>query len=230
MTRHPLGDVNVSAAFQIVRDADGPERMIAYGRLDARIPRPSAHHVPCIDAGHRPLGQLARPADGGAKQRTFLVLGDPCRRDIFIQILLKLMVASAEQVCFPLAEQAALLLRQTEGRKDELVALITSAEPSRLNAINWLGLNRDHWGVESLHQRLDISHNDDRCRVRNDNAMLVLGMMLRLSNSLFMQWRGYQRRPDHVTTTDFQSSLSEDQHRPALRLAVHKHPDLKRLS
>jgi hypothetical protein len=31
---------------------------------------------------------------------------------------------SAEQVCFPLAEQAALLLRQTEGRKDELAALI----------------------------------------------------------------------------------------------------------
>ena len=33
-----------------------------------------------------------------------------------------------------------------------------------------------HWGIENgLHQRLDISHNDDRCRVRNDNAMLVLG-------------------------------------------------------
>jgi len=95
---------------------------------------------------------------------------------------------SAEQICFPLAEQAALLLRQTEGRKDELVALITSIEPSRLDATNWLRLNRDYWGVENgLHQRLDISHNDDRCRVRNDNAMLVLGMMLRLSNSLFMQ-------------------------------------------
>jgi hypothetical protein len=52
-------------------------------------------------------------------------------------------------------------------------------------------MNRDVWGIESgLHQRLDVSHNDDRCRVRNDNAMLVLGMMLRLSNSLFMQWRG----------------------------------------
>jgi hypothetical protein len=25
----------------------------------------------------------------------------------------------------------------------------------------------------SLHQRLDVSHNDDRCRVRNDNAMLT---------------------------------------------------------
>ena len=138
---------------------------------------------------------------------------------------------TAEQVCFPLAEQAALLLRQTEGRKDELVALITSLEPSRLDATKWLRLNRDHWGIESgLHQRLDISHNDDRCRVRNDNAMLVLGMMLRLSNSLFIQWSGYKRRPDHVTTTDFQSALSEDHHRPALRLALSKYPNLKRLS
>ena len=138
---------------------------------------------------------------------------------------------SAEQVCFPLAEQAALLLRQTEGRKEERVALITSAEPWRLDASNWMRLNRDAWGIESgLHQRLDVSHNDDRCRVRNANAMLVLGMMLRLSNSLFMQWRGYQRRPDHVTTTDFQSALSEDHHRPALRLALSKYPNLKRLS
>jgi len=80
------------------------------------------------------------------------------------------------------------------------------------------------------HQRLDVSYNDDRCRVRNDNTMLVLAMMLRLSNSLFMQWSGYQRRPDHVTTTDFQSALSEDHHRPALRLALSKYPNLKRLS
>jgi hypothetical protein len=138
---------------------------------------------------------------------------------------------TGEQVCFPLAEQAALLLRQTEGRKDELVALITSVEPSRLDATNWLRLNRDAWGIENgLHQRLDISHNDDRCRVRNDNAMSVLGMMLRLSNSLFMQWSGYKRRPDYVTTTDFQSALSEDHHRPALRLALSKYPNLKRLS
>jgi hypothetical protein len=103
---------------------------------------------------------------------------------------------TGEQVCFPLAEQAALLLRQTEGRKDELVALITSVEPSRLDATNWLRLNRDAWGIENgLHQRLDISHNDDRCRVRNDNAMLVLAMILRLSNSLFMQWRSLPATP-----------------------------------
>jgi hypothetical protein len=45
---------------------------------------------------------------------------------------------SAEEVCFPLAEQAAQRLRQSESRKDERVALITSAEPSRLDASNWL--------------------------------------------------------------------------------------------
>ena len=109
-----------------------------------------------------------------------------------------------------------------------LVLGSSRAEPSRLDASNWLHLNRDAWGTESgLHQRLDVSHDDDRCRVRNDNAMLVLGMMLCLSNSLFMQWRGYQQRPDHVTTTDFQSALSEDHHRPALRLALSKYPNLK---
>lgn len=130
-----------------------------------------------------------------------------------------------------MAQQAALRLRPTEGRKEERVALSSSAEPSRLDAPHWMRLNREAWGMESgLHQRLDISHNDDRCRVRNDNAMSVLAMMLRLSNSLFMQWRGYQPRPDQVTTTDFQSALSEDHHRPALGLALSKHPNLKRLS
>jgi hypothetical protein len=57
---------------------------------------------------------------------------------------------SAEEVCFPLAEQAALLLRQTEGRKDEPAALITSLESSRLDAANWLRLNRAAWGIESV--------------------------------------------------------------------------------
>ena len=74
-------------------------------------------------------------------------------------------------------------------------------------------------GIESgLHQRLDVSHNDDRCRVRNHNAMWVLAMMRRLSNSLFMHWRQRKRRPDHVTTTDFQAHLSEDRLRQAMRL------------
>ena len=99
-----------------------------------------------------------------------------------------------------------------------------------MNALTWLRLNRHGWGIESgLHQCLDISHNDDRCRVRDPNGMWVLGILRRLCNSLVMEWRSHRRRPDHVTTTDFQAAC-EDHHRAALRLVLSKRPDLRRLS
>jgi hypothetical protein len=42
--------------------------------------------------------------------------------------------------------------------------LITSAEPAKLEAQKWLEFNRGGFGgIENgLHQRLDVSHNDDR--------------------------------------------------------------------
>ena len=127
--------------------------------------------------------------------------------------------------------QAARLLRQTQGRQDEEVALITSAPPARLNAQTWLYLNRQGWGIESgLHQRLDVSYNDDRCRVQSDKGMLILGMYRRLANSLFMEWCQHQRRPEHVTTTDFQTLMAEEHCTKALRFVQVKRPSLKTLS
>ena len=138
---------------------------------------------------------------------------------------------AAEDVGFPLAMQAARLLRQTTGRQDEEVALITSAPPKRLNAQTWLRLNRKGWGIESgLHQRLDVSYNDDRCRVQSDKGMLILGMYRRLANSLFMEWAQHQRRPDHVTTTDFQTLMAEEHRAKALRFVLVKRSSLKNLS
>lgn len=138
---------------------------------------------------------------------------------------------AAEEVGFPMAAQAARLLRQTQGRQEEEVALITSAGPQRLNAPAWLRLNRAGWGIESgLHQRLDVSYNDDRCRVQSDNGIWVLGMFRRLANSLFMQWRAGRRRPDHVTTTDFQTLMAEKHRALALRLVLNRRPSLKHLS
>jgi hypothetical protein len=50
------------------------------------------------------------------------------------------------------------------------------------HAATWLRLNRQHWGIANgVHQRLDVFHDDDRCPVRNHNAMLVLAMMRRLA-------------------------------------------------
>lgn len=136
---------------------------------------------------------------------------------------------SPEQICFPLVAQAARLLRQTQGRQDEHITLLSSAEPEKLDAPTWLKLNRAGFGgIENgLHQRLDVSHNDDRCRIRNSPAMFVAGLFRRISNSLFMEWRSHQPHPHHLTTTDFQSAMGQEHGRPALRLILNKRPSLK---
>lgn len=124
-----------------------------------------------------------------------------------------------------MAEQGALLLRQVQGRKDQLVSLVSSVEPARLPAAQWLALNRWAWGIENgTHQRLDVSHNDDRCRIRTSNGIWIMGMFRRLSNSLFMEWRGRQPKPEHQTTTDFQEVMAEEHRRRALRTVFSKNP------
>jgi predicted transposase YbfD/YdcC len=135
---------------------------------------------------------------------------------------------TAEQVCFPFASQVARLNRHIQGHKPEEVCLITSAETSRLEAPQWLQFNRQSWGIEGgLHQRLDISHNDDRSRVRRPNVMLVFALMRRLANSLFMEWRAQFPKPDHKTTTNFQAFFSEEHHRRGVRFLTVKRPNLK---
>ncbi len=111
------------------------------------------------------------------------------------------------------------------------MALITSLPPERLNASQWLQINRDGWGIESgLHQRLDVSYHDDRCRVQSDQGMLLLGIFRRFANSLFIHWRSQQPKPRHLTTTDFQSAMAENHRTPALRFVLSKRPTLKNLS
>lgn len=118
-----------------------------------------------------------------------------------------------------------MLLRQVQGRKDELVSLVSSAEPARLPAPQWLTLNRYAGGIENgTHQRLDVSHNDDRCRIGNSNGIWIMGMFRRLSNSLFMEWRGRQPKPGHQTTPDFQQVMAEEHRRRALRTVFCRQP------
>ncbi len=133
----------------------------------------------------------------------------------------------AEQISFPLVAQAARLLRQTTGRKDENVTLLTSATADKLDAQKWLELNRAGFGgIENgLHQRLDVSHKDDLCRIRNSNGIWVIGMFRRLANSLFMEWRSHQSHPEYKTTTDFQSAMAQEHRRPAVRIVCSKGPN-----
>lgn len=121
----------------------------------------------------------------------------------------------------------ALLVRQRTGRKDEIVALVTSLSPEALSATEWLQANRQSWGIESgLHQRLDVSLNDDRCRVRSPNGLWVLGMFRRLANSLCMEWRQRQPNSQYKTTTDFHAAMGENNLAKAIRFVTRKCPCL----
>jgi hypothetical protein len=134
---------------------------------------------------------------------------------------------SAEDVGFPFAAQAGRVVRQREGRKDEEVGLITDLEPEELSAAQWLLGNRLGWGIENgSHQRLDVSLNDDRCRVRSGNGLLVLGLFRRLAISLFMHWRLRQPKPHQKSLTDFQSLMGENHLRPAISFLTSKRPKL----
>jgi hypothetical protein len=135
--------------------------------------------------------------------------------------------AAAEDIGFPFAAQVALITRQHEGRKDETVGLITDLSPEELPAERWLKANRLGWGIENgTHQRLDVSLNDDRCRVRSPNALWILGMLRRLVISLFMHWRAQQPTPEHHSLTDFQAAMGEDNLTMAMAFVTRQRPKL----
>jgi len=145
--------------------------------------------------------------------------------------VLRSRAATPEEVEFPCVEQVALLRRHLRHHSPEIVALVTSLPPSELNAAQWLADNRAAWGIESgLHQRLDISHRDDSCRVRLPKAMRLMGMFRRISNSLFMEWRSRQKRPRHKTTTDFFSAMNAEHHRYAIRCLHARQPSFQTAS
>lgn len=132
---------------------------------------------------------------------------------------------SPETVGFPLAAQAARLVRTTNGKTTDSVELLTSLSPEKLDALAWLKLNRASWGIESgLHQRLDVSHLDDLSRVRTPRSMLFMGMFRRLSNSLCVHWMRRQLSPHHKSTTDFFSAMNASHHRYAFRVLFAASP------
>ncbi len=89
-----------------------------------------------------------------------------------------------EQVGFPGARLIARLQQRVRrhGREStETVCLISSLTREQLDARGWLKLKRGYWVIESrLHHALDVSLDEDRSRVRQPNAALVLGLFRRL--------------------------------------------------
>lgn len=111
-----------------------------------------------------------------------------------------------------LAQFNRLLLRDafpeeiSTAPKTETVWLVTNREAGQLGAEDFLGTNRDYWGIENgAHQRLDCSAMEDRLRVRDHNAATVLGLFHRVSLTLFMAWAKTRRAQRERTYPTFQS-------------------------
>src|SRR2546425_10653260 len=84
-----------------------------------------------------------------------------------------------QRVGFPGVQTIARLRRRVRrnGKKTtEIIYLISSLTLEELDAAGFLKLKRGYWVIESrLHHALDVSLDEDRSRVRNGNAALVLG-------------------------------------------------------
>ena len=130
---------------------------------------------------------------------------------------------SPEQACFPAAAQSAIILRQGLGETADHEYLLSSREPARLTARQWEQLQRAYWGVEAgLHQRLDVSADEDRSRVRHRNAVWILAMFRRLGVSLFMHWRGQAPKRAKATLPDFHEEMGLENQRRAFALCNSK--------
>jgi hypothetical protein len=100
---------------------------------------------------------------------------------------------------------------------------LTRREPARLTAQQWEQLQRAYWGVEAgLHQRLDVSADEDRSRVRHRNAAWVLAMFRRLGVSLFMHWREQTPKRAKATLPDFHEEMGLENQRRAFALVNSK--------
>ena len=130
----------------------------------------------------------------------------------------------SEQVCFPYAKKAAMLMQRTDPGKDPkgdgIVFLLSSR--SGLSADDLLGLKRDYWDIENgAHQRLDGSRlQEDKSRVRNRNAATNLGLFRRATLSLARHWITRQQNPRKATTNGFLGTMARHNSELAFRIAL----------
>lgn len=138
---------------------------------------------------------------------------------------------TGEQVGFPHARRAAMLMQATDQQKtdpesaDDLsVYLLTSR--ADLGAEEMLTYKRAYWGIENgAHQRLDCSRlQEDKSRVRTRNNAHNLGLFRRCALSLARQWIDHQPNVRKATTNGFIAAMRKDGSELAFRMVTSKNP------
>ncbi len=73
-----------------------------------------------------------------------------------------------------------------------------------------------------MHQRLDLSAEEDRSPMRSHDVCWALCMFRRIGISLFMHWHKYQPKRVKVTLPDFYEKMSLENQRRASALVNFK--------
>jgi predicted transposase YbfD/YdcC len=134
----------------------------------------------------------------------------------------------SEQVCFPYADRAAMLMQRTDPGKDPkndgVVFLLSSR--AELNAKQLMHFKRQYWDIESgAHLRLDGSRlQEDKSRVRNRNAATNLGLFRRAVLSLGRHWIASQPNARKATLNGFLGTMALHKSAIAFRMALCKSP------
>ena len=98
----------------------------------------------------------------------------------------------------------------------ERIIYICSLEPDAARGDELLERIRRYWDIEGgLHQRLDVSGGEDASRVRNRNAILVLGILRRSAVGIFHHWRRHRKNLRQSTFKDFHDATNRFNHRLA---------------
>jgi hypothetical protein len=92
----------------------------------------------------------------------------------------------------------------------ERVIYVSSLAMDPAKAKQLLHAIRTYWDIEAgLHQRLDVTAREDASRVRNRNALLVLGIVRRSIMGTFRCWRSQQRNQRQSTLQDFYDTMTK---------------------
>jgi predicted transposase YbfD/YdcC len=98
----------------------------------------------------------------------------------------------------------------------EVCYYVSSLELDETRAGELLELIRLYWSIEGgLHQRLDVTAGEDLSRVRNRNAIKVLGILRRSTIGIYYHWRRGRKNQRQSTLKDFHDAMNKFNNRKA---------------
>lgn len=141
------------------------------------------------------------------------------------------MAATAETLCcvgvrsvVEVTREVRILRGKDEGKTShEVCCYVSSLELDKARADELLALIRMYWSIEGgLHQRLDVTAGEDSSRVRNRNAIKVLGILRRSTIGIYYQWRRRRKNKRQSTLKDFHDAMNKFNNRKAFAKITSK--------